>query len=73
MNIKELEKLVETSFELEPGPLYLIGLNDSKLAELFSVHAKCLHEYLKKEGINSIIVPTSDIDKIYKLEKSYDK
>ena len=35
MNIKELEKLVETSFELKPGPLYIIGLNDSKYAELF--------------------------------------
>ena len=35
MNIKELEKLVETSFELKPGPLYIIGLNDSKYVELF--------------------------------------
>lgn len=73
MNIKELEKLVETSFELKPGPLYIIGLNDSKYAELFSIHAQYLCEYLQKEGIKSIIVPASDIDKIYKLEKSYDK
>lgn len=73
MNIKELEELVETSFELKPGPLYLIGLNDSKLAELLSIHAKYLCEHLQKEGIKSIIVPASDIDKIYKLEKSYDK
>ena len=74
MNIKELEKLVETSFELKPGPLYIIGLNDSKDVKLFfSIHAQYLCEYLQKEGIKSIIVPASDIDRIYKLEKSYDK
>ena len=74
MNIKELEELVEASFELKPGPLYIIGLNDSKYyVESLLVHAKYLSEHLKREGINAIIVPASDIDKIYKLEKSYDK
>lgn len=73
MNIEELKELIKTSFELKPGPLYLIGLNDSKYAELFSIHAQYLCEYLQKEGIKSIIVPASDIDKIYRLEKSDDK
>ena len=41
--------------------------------ESLLVHAKYLSEHLKREGINAIIVPASDIDKIYKLEKSYDK
>lgn len=35
MNIEELKELIETSFELKPGPLYIIGLNDSKCAEFF--------------------------------------
>ena len=73
MNIEELKELIKTSFELKPGPLYLIGLNDNKPLEIFSKNVKCLQEYFKKEGIRAIFIPASDIDKIYKLEKSDDK
>lgn len=73
MNIEELKELIETSFELKPGPLYLIGLNDNKPLEILSKNIECLQKHLKKEGINAIFIPASDIDKIYKLEKSYGK
>ena len=51
MNVKELEKLVETSFELKSGPLYIIGLNDSKYAELFFQYMQniCVNILKKKE------------------------
>ena len=52
MNIKELEKLVETSFELKPGPLYIIGLNDSKDVKLFFfqfMHNIYVSTFKKKE------------------------
>lgn len=73
MNIEELKELIETSFELKPGPLYLIGLNDNKPLEILSKNIECLQKHLKKEGINAVFILASDIDKIYKLEKSDDK
>ena len=69
MNVKELEKLVETSFELNRDSLYIIGLKNIP-KESFTSIARGLSEYLKSEGISSLIIPASDIDKIYKLEKS---
>lgn len=68
MKVKELEKLVATSFELNKDSLYIIGLKNMP-RESFTSIARGLSEYLKAEGISSLIIPASDIGKIYKLEK----